>query len=133
MTHALEDLRVRLERALTRYPGVQLAVLFGSHARHHATATSDIDLAVYAPDTDLQSLSGSLSSELGTEVDVVSLEAPTIPLLEALIEDGVVVAEGRPGAGAAWRSKTLAQLETDRPFYRRMRDAWLRRVAERGI
>ena len=128
-----EDFRVRLERALARYPGIQLAILFGSHARQSATASSDIDLAVSARGLDLQAVAGGLSSELGIEVDIVSLDAATIPLLEALIEDGVVVAERRPGAGAAWRSRTLSELETDRPFYRRMRDAWLRRVAERGV
>lgn len=133
MAEAVKDLRVRLQRALVSHPEVQLAILFGSQARQQASAASDIDLAVSAPGADLQALSGNLSSELGAEVDVVSLEAATIPLLEALIQDGIVVAEGRSGAGAAWRSKTLAQLETDRPFYRRMRDAWLRRVAERGL
>jgi predicted nucleotidyltransferase len=133
VTEVDSDLRVRLQRALSRYPEIQLAILFGSHAQQRASAASDIDLAVSAPGTDLQALSGNLSSELGAEVDVVSLEAATIPLLEALIQDGIVVAQGRRDAGAAWRSKTLALLETDRPFYHRMRDAWLRRIAERGL
>jgi predicted nucleotidyltransferase len=79
VTDAFEDLRVRLARALTRYPGIQLAILFGSQARKRATAASDVDLAFYAPGMDLQALSGNLSSELGTEVDVVSLEAANIP------------------------------------------------------
>lgn len=112
---------------------IRLALLFGSRARQRTTESSDIDLAVDAPGVNLQALAGDLSAELGAEVDVVSLDAATIPLLEALIDDSVVVYEAWPGAGAAWRSKTLATLETDRPFYRRMRDAWLRRVAERGV
>jgi len=128
-----EDFRARLERALARHPGIELAILFGSQARQRATAESDIDLAVSARGIDLLAVAGGLSSELGLEVDIVALDATTIPLLEALIEDGIVVAERRPGAGAAWRSRALLALETDRPFYRRMRDAWLRRVAQRGV
>jgi predicted nucleotidyltransferase len=128
-----DDLLVRLRRALSPYAEIRLALLFGSQAKERATSSSDIDLAVHAPGMDLQALAGNLSSELGVEVDVLSLDAATIPLLEALVQDAVVILEGRPGAGAAWRSRTLTQLETDRPFYRRMRDAWLRRVAERGV
>jgi hypothetical protein len=45
----------------------------------------------------------------------------------------VVLCEGAAGAAAAWRSRTLSDLEIDRPWYARMREAWLRRVAERGI
>jgi hypothetical protein len=47
--------------------------------------------------------------------------------------DGVVVYERTPGAGALFRSRTLAMLETDGPWYRRMRDAFLKRVANKGI
>jgi hypothetical protein len=62
----------------------------------------------------------------------VCLDTASIPLLEALIADGIVVHESRPGAGAFWRSRVLAQLETDRPWYRRQRDAWIQRVADTG-
>jgi hypothetical protein len=63
----------------------------------------------------------------------VSLVDPTIPLLEELIAHGKVVHESSPGAAARWRFHSLLQLETDRPWYARMRDAWLARVAERGV
>jgi hypothetical protein len=59
-------------------------------------------------------------------------DAP-IPLLEQIMLDGVVVYERTPGAGALFRSRTLAMLETDGPWYRRMRDAFLKRVANKGI
>ncbi len=113
--------------------GVRLAILFGSRATGKATPTSDVDLALDADAPQFALIAGELSSELGLEVDVVSLKDVTIPLLEALIRDGIVVHEGRRGAGAAWRSKALAELETDRPWYARMRDAWIARVAERGL
>lgn len=53
--------------------------------------------------------------------------------LQKLLRDGIVVHEGTPGAGATWRSRTLAMLETDGPWYARMRDAWLLRVREKGL
>ncbi len=108
-------------------------LLFGSQARETARSASDVDLAVLAPGADLMALAADLSRDLGLEVDVVSLEDPSIPLVEELVRDGVVVHESRPGAGASWRSSVLATLETDRPWYARMRDAWLRRVARQGL
>ena len=63
----------------------------------------------------------------------VSLEAASIPLLTELIRDGVVVHEGVRGAGATWRTSALLALETDGPWYRRMRDQWLSKVARSGF
>jgi hypothetical protein len=40
------------------------------------------------------------------------------------------VYERMPGAGALFRSRTMAMLETDLPWYERMRDAYLKRTAE---
>ncbi len=127
------ELTARLTLALTGRERVRLALLFGSRATGRSSPESDIDLAVDAPGVDLLALAGALSVELGAEVDLVSLGDATIPLLEALVQDALVVHESRPGLGAAWRARSLAELETDRPWYHRMRDAWLRRVAERGL
>jgi predicted nucleotidyltransferase len=122
-----------LAALFARWPRVRLALLFGSRATTKNTASSDLDLAVDAPTEDLDRIGGVLASELGVEVDVVSLADVTIPLLEALVRDGIVVHEGKRGAGASWRTRALIDLETDRPWYARTRDAWLRRVATRGL
>lgn len=122
-----------LARALAARTDVKLALLFGSHARGASHEGSDVDVAVIAPNVDRFELGAALTRALGCQVDVVPLDDPSVPLLEALIEDGIVVHEGAPGAGALWRSRTLAQLETDRPWYARMRDAWLDRVAREGL
>jgi predicted nucleotidyltransferase len=118
---------------LAGFPEVRLALLFGSEARGTARRDSDIDVAVEAPVALLAQVGAALSSRLGAEVDVVRLETAGIPLLEALISDGIVLHEAKPGAGALWRSRVLTQLETDRPWYRRQRDAWIQRVAEHGF
>ena len=122
-----------MAEVLAAFPEVRLALLFGSEARGTAGRDSDVDVAVDAPPTALGQVAAALSSRLGAEVDVVRLDTASIPLLEALIADGIVLHESRPGAGALWRSRVLAQLETDRPWYRRQRDAWIRRVAEHGF
>jgi predicted nucleotidyltransferase len=122
-----------MAEVLAAFPEVRLAVLFGSEARGTARGDSDVDVAVDAPLTALGQVAAALSSRLGAEVDVVRLDTASIPLLEALIADGIILHESRPGAGALWRSRVLAQLETDRPWYRRQRDAWIQRVAEHGF
>ncbi len=124
----LSVLRERLEH----HGGVRLALLFGSRARGNPSPQSDIDLAVDAPGVDQNALAAFLSQSVGAEVDVVPLADASIPLLEALVRDGIVVYQSR-GQAAAWRSRVLAQLETDRPWYRRMRDAWIQRVASEGF
>lgn len=122
-----------MHAALVARRGVQLAVLFGSFASGKSGPDSDIDLAVHAPGVPLDELAASLTEALGATVDLVSIYDASIPLLEALIADGIVVFEASEGDGALWRSRTLAQLETDRPWYRRMRDSWIAQVAERGF
>jgi hypothetical protein len=107
-------------------------MLFGSLARGAARPDSDIDLAVFGS-VDPLALSGALSSLLCREVDVVRIEGAPIPLLDSILRDGKVVFERQPGAGATLRSRLLASLEVDRPWYGRMQRAFLARVADRGI
>lgn len=122
-----------IRRVLASFPGVRLALLFGSYARGVATSESDVDVAVLARDVDLLSLGAALSLAVDREVDVIDLDEATIPMLEELIRDPVVVHEGAAAAFALWRSRVLAQLEIDGPWYARMRDAWLARVAAKGL
>ena len=129
----VERLCARIREVVSKREDVRLALLFGSRARATPHDGSDVDLAFDAPRADLHSLGATLSGALGEEVDVISLDDPTIPLLEELVRDSIVVYEARPGAGASWRSRVLAQLETDRPWYHRMRDSFLRRVATHGL
>lgn len=65
-------------------------------------------------------------------VDLDYMHVP-IPLLEHVLRDGIIVHEGSRGAGGLWRSRTLATLETDRPWYDSMCEAWLARVAREGL
>ena len=128
MTAEIEKLR----QALQKRPQVELALLFGSRARGPAEGESDLDLAVVAPGIDRLDLAADLSLVAGLEVDVADLSTAGYPLLRAVVREGVCVFEKRPGALARWRARTIAQLETDRPWFERMRDAYLKRQAEAG-
>jgi predicted nucleotidyltransferase len=128
-----DPLQARLRAVLQQFAGVRLALLFGSQARGHANPASDVDVAVLAPREDLLALASALSDACGREVDVVRLQDPGVPLLEEILRDGKLLHEGEPGAYATWRARALTILDIDGPGYARMRDAWLERVAGRGV
>jgi predicted nucleotidyltransferase len=129
-----DEMLASVRQALGAVAGVRLAIVFGSVARGNENAQSDLDLAVEAgADIDLAELSATLSRQLGREVEIVALGDAGVPLLDEIVRDGVLVHEGEPNAAARWRAHVLADLEIDRPWFARMRDAWLRRVAERGL
>lgn len=127
------EMVAQLREALGGRAGVRLALLFGSWARGNARPDSDIDLAVLGPEVDRLGLAAELTNAFGLDVQVVALDRDLgVPMLEELVRDAIVVCEGAPGAAASWRTRALVDLETDRPWYARMRDAWLRHVAEAG-
>ncbi|HKH46607.1 MAG TPA: nucleotidyltransferase domain-containing protein [Thermoanaerobaculia bacterium] len=118
-----------LRGALRGRKDVRLALLFGSRARGRARPGSDADVAVLGKDLDLLELAADLSTAARVEVDVVSLEDPGYPLLNALLRDSIVLHEGERGAAATWRSHALLIAELDGPGYIRMRDAFLKKLA----
>jgi predicted nucleotidyltransferase len=83
-----------LRQALHGREDVHLALLFGSRARNRAREDSDADVAVLGKDLDLLELAADLSAAARVEVDVVSLEDPGYPLLNALLRDSIVLHEG---------------------------------------
>jgi predicted nucleotidyltransferase len=123
---AIEPLR----KALSDRREIRLALLFGSRARGQARPDSDADVAVLGENLDLLDLAADLSDAAKVEVDVVDIRDPGYPLLNALLRDGIVLREGERGAAATWWTRALLQAETDRPGYERMRDSYLKRLAE---
>jgi hypothetical protein len=87
-------------------------------------------VAVLGENLNLLRLATQLSAAAGVEVDVVSLNDPGYPLLHAILRDGILLHEGERGAAATWRGRAWLQAETDRPWFERMRDAYLKRLAE---
>lgn len=126
-------LATRIGRVLSRFPSVRVAVLFGSQAKGTARPDSDVDVGIDGSGVDTLEVAAALMDDLGLEVHVVPLDQASIPLLDEIAHHGIVVYEAKPGSGASFWSKTLATLETDRPWYARWRDAWLARQQEEEL
>ncbi|HMR09596.1 MAG TPA: nucleotidyltransferase domain-containing protein [Polyangiaceae bacterium] len=123
-----------LRSALAGRSDVRLALLFGSRVRGTHRPDSDVDLAVLtAPGADLLAISAELRDAVSLEVDLVPLSDASIPLLSQVINEGELVHECPFGTASAWRTRVLIDLETDRPWFTKMRDSFLRRVAEKGV
>ncbi len=120
-----------LRTALAGRNDVRLALLFGSRARGQARPGSDADVAVLAnPGIDLDALAGALSRATGVEVDVVDLDEAGYPLLKVITRDGLLLHQATPGLLGRWRAHAIARLETDRPWFERMRNAYLHKLAQ---
>jgi len=93
------ELLFELRKALRTEPKVRLAVLYGSVARGHEDADSDLDLLVALPDDEPMAATG-LASRLdrvcARDVDVAHLDRidKTAPLLlERVIDEGRVLVD----------------------------------------
>jgi predicted nucleotidyltransferase len=127
------DVAAKLREALSGRTDIEVAVLFGSQARGRARVDSDVDMAIVGSNVDLLALQAELSLRLAKELHVVRLVDVDVPMLHDIVQEGILVHEGVPGAAASWRSRALLALAIDLPWYARMRDAWLKRVAARGV
>jgi predicted nucleotidyltransferase len=132
MTEETARLVAAMREVLRDRQDVHLALLFGSQARGKARPDSDVDVAVQGENLDVLALYRDLSLAVHREVDVVDLARAGFPLLNAIARDHVIIHQGRPGAAGRWLSRAITQLETDRPAYERMRDAYLRKLAHGG-
>lgn len=125
------QLQAAIRAVLRHHPEVRLALVFGSRARGVAAPNADLDLAVEVArgaELDRLGLMAEIRSATGLEVDVVDVSPGRrvgYPLLAALVREGVVVHEGARHAEAEFRTRALLQTSLDRPWYERMRDAYL--------
>ena len=129
------ELLAALSGVLAGRAEVELALLFGSTARGEAGPGSDVDVAIRGlagHTVDRLGLAADLSAAARREVDVVDLDEASYPMLRSLLRDAIVLHEGRPGAGADWRTRAILETETDRPWFERMRDAYLAHLAAGG-
>ncbi|MCW5951702.1 MAG: nucleotidyltransferase domain-containing protein [Propionibacteriaceae bacterium] len=120
--YAIEPLRTLLDPfaalratiADTMETSVEAVILFGSTARGEATATSDIDLAVLAPDDwdGRAALEDAIHGRLGNSCDVIAFTAEQFgqlaangdePVVAEILADGIALlgAIPRPREGVA--------------------------------
>lgn len=93
---------------LSAEPGLELAVLFGSTARHDAAAGSDLDIAVLGvPSERLSMLQAELERIIRTPVDLVAIEAAPPLLRFEMARDGIVLIERTPHRWSDVRARAM--------------------------
>jgi len=129
------QLLAAIRSVLERHPEVRLAFLFGSRARGVAGPEADLDLAIegfQGQALDRLRLMAELHSATGFDTDLVDIsrgQSIGYPLLNALNRDGIAIYEAERHAEAEFRTRALLQLSLDRPWYERMRNAYLDHLA----
>ena len=98
-----EELRQNVVQVLRdAVPGLQLAVLYGSHARGDATPASDVDVAFLAPAPLAPALvtetRETLEHSIGRDVHLVDLRSASTVLRHAITRHGKVVHSDGSGA-----------------------------------
>jgi len=100
----------RLREALTPFPAVRLAVLFGSAARGRETARSDVDVGVLLAEGNADALwdiETALGEALRRQIDLIDLRrAPPLLRLE-IARDGVVLVEREPGSWTRFKARAM--------------------------
>jgi uncharacterized protein len=95
--------------ALQSWPGVRLAVLFGSAARGRPGPDGDLDVGVlYAPEGESAvALEVALARAAGRRVDLVRLDAAPPLLRFEIARDGRVLLERTPHAWTDFRARAM--------------------------
>lgn len=122
----------QLGALLDAVPGVCLAVLFGSTARGHARAGSDIDIAVaMAPGAEFATATRvALERATGRPVSVTRLtDAPPLLRFE-IARDGMVLTEREPGAWVRFQAEAMVDWWDWAPTARMMHRVAARRLRE---
>ncbi|MGH7899892.1 MAG: type VII toxin-antitoxin system MntA family adenylyltransferase antitoxin [Candidatus Binatia bacterium] len=96
MADRVDTLVAVLEAALAEGPALSLAVLFGSSARGHAHADSDVDLAILPVDPELPLhaelvLQATLERACGRSVHLVRLDYASTVLKWEVARQGIMV------------------------------------------
>jgi hypothetical protein len=98
-----------LPKALESWPGVRLAVLFGSAARGQSGSGSDLDVGVLL-EPGMESateLEAELARATGRRIDLVRLDAAPPLLRFEIARDGRVLLERAPHAWADFRARAM--------------------------
>lgn len=121
-----------LTELLASFPQIELAFLFGSHAKGTASADSDIDLAVLAAEPLTGSLKlemmGQIGKRFGRPVDLVDLHAGAEPLLGEVLKGQRLL--GSDESHARLLTRHLLNMADFVPLQQRIlaerRHAWMR-------
>lgn len=127
-----ETLRRRVRRVLGRYPAVQAAYLFGSHAEGRATANSDVDLALVGSQNELQVQKLDIFADLTAEgldsVDLVLLEGSDPVLRFEAVHPNCVIYARTDFDHGSYFSRSLREYFDLEPYLRIQREAYKQRL-----
>ena len=120
----MEKLQEMLRAVLSRYPDVQLCIVFGSAASGRASPDSDLDIAVAAPQPLTAGrhleLIEAFSAATNREIDLIDLMAVSGPILRQALSTGVVVENRDKGLYARLISRMLFNQADMMPYYDRI-------------
>lgn len=126
------DLDASLREVLARFPGLVLALVFGSVAQGRQRADSDLDIAVAASRAltvpEKMALIGALAERTGRPVDLIDLTTVAEPLLGQIVRHGRRLL-GSDGAYGRLVSRHLFEQADFMPYRSRVlaerRAAWI--------
>lgn len=127
-----ETVRQRVRQILERFPSVQAAYLFGSHAEGRAKRDSDVDLALVGPRDELQGLKLDMLADLTAagvdRVDLVLLNGADPSLrFEAVHANCLVYARPEFDHGSYF-SRTVREYFDLEPYLTIQRQAYKQRL-----
>ena len=134
MQSSIEQLSRSISGILSRYPAVEAAYLFGSHAKGAATAQSDIDLALVGKAPRLVADKLDMLADFATvgidAIDLVILDgADTVLRFEAVSPNRLLYA--RPGFDhGSFFSRVLREYFDFEPYLRVQRQALKARILD---
>lgn len=110
----MEEIISIARRVLAEGPLLRLAVLFGSHAKGHARADSDVDIAILPSDPELDvheenRIATELVWALGREVDVVRIDHVPTDLKWRIARDGVLLVAASPSELTRFRASAACE------------------------
>ena len=122
----------RLRGVLSRFPGVSLAILFGSFAQGRERSDSDLDIGVAAGKeltaADKTAIIEALAENTGRAIDLIDLTGAAEPLLGQIVRHGRRIL-GDDGAYGRLISRHLFEQADFMPYRTRVlaerREAWI--------
>ncbi len=123
----------RLRKALDAFPGIRLAVLFGSAARGQETARSDIDLGVLLAEDAADALWDieiAAGSAVRRPVDLIDLRRAPPLLRFEITRDGVVLLEREAGVWTRFKARAWLDWWDWAPIARKIHKIAAQRLRE---
>jgi hypothetical protein len=132
MSNEVSRLSRQLEPVLGRYPAIEAAYLFGSHARGTAGADSDLDLALVGSAEKLGPMKIDLLADLVAagldRVDLVLLDGADLTLRFEAVSPNCLVYASKDFDHGGYFSRTIREYFDFEPYLRIQRKAFKERL-----